>query len=318
MKSSPAPPLLLRPEGVVECLPHGRVAQGRVLGVHVHVAGVPARAPHRRARPVARGPVGPVGERGIAAELHLDAPCHRAVGVASRPADHRRKAQLGRPLSGGDAAGRKAPRGLAGHMAPRTSQVLRLGGEALARHRHVRVARPAPAAQLLCVEQLAAPAPCFIQAQVERVAHPADRRLRLIEAVLHAHGGRALGHPEGHEHVAALQLRGERPGDHARGRDRIAGAGGRRCGGGGCGREHAQRAAQQHPRECDPAPDTRSLTPRRRPREARRRAPGILRTCRASVATPRSQRRPAACSRRRSRTRPGPRPPAAPACRGCA
>src|SRR5204862_8231280 len=63
-----------RTEGEAEGLAHRRVAIGRVLGVHVEVAGVPTRLTADGAAVVAGRPVGLVRERGIVGELDLDPP----------------------------------------------------------------------------------------------------------------------------------------------------------------------------------------------------------------------------------------------------
>ena len=176
MKSSPAPPCGHRPEGVVERLGHRRVAVAGVLGVHVEVARVPARLAAGGARVVAGRLVGLVGERGVVGELDLHAPADLAVGVALGLRDHRRHAQLGRPLAGRIGPGRNARVVLPGGSMRGLRDVLRLGREALGRERHVAVARAAPAAELARAPDARAPAARLVQAEVERVA--AAARLR--------------------------------------------------------------------------------------------------------------------------------------------
>lgn len=210
----PRAALLHRAERVAEDLAHRGVPQGGLLGVDVQVARVPAPARGRRARVVGRRGVGLVGVGRIGQRPDLQAPGHAAVGVPVGGADDRRDTQLGRPLAGGDRTGQEAARRAAGHVALRPGEVLGLGGEPLRRHRDVRMARAAPPAER---------AGGVVEAEVERVLEDrAPGRLGLVEAVLHAHRGRALGDVEGHQDVAALLLGAEVAGDDLRGGDRIA------------------------------------------------------------------------------------------------
>ena len=137
-----------RPEGVAERLGHGRVAVGRVLGVHVHVARIPTRPAPRGPAVVAGRAVGLVGEGGVVGEIDLHPPGDLAVGVALRRTDHRRHAQLDRPPAPPDGSRQEGARGLPGRVDARAGGVLSLAREALGRDRHVRVARAAPAAEL--------------------------------------------------------------------------------------------------------------------------------------------------------------------------
>ena len=218
------PALGERLEGVVEGVGHGGRAVVRVLGVHVHVAGVPARLVPGGGLVVGGRLVRLVVERGILGELDLHAPLDLAVGVALALRDHRAHAQLGRPLAGLDPARDEAARGLAGHLHARAGGVLGLGGEALRRQRHVGMARPAPAAELGLAPQLRGALPRPVQAEVERVAHRAA--LGPVPAVLDANGGGPARHVEGQQDVVLVDVRAELAGDDPVRRDRASAAGG--------------------------------------------------------------------------------------------
>ena len=194
----------------------------------VEVARVPACARARGSRVVGGRLVGLVAPVARVAERDLDPPGDLAVAVALRLRGDRRDAQLDRPLAGRHRARLEAAGGPAVHVPPRAGEVLRLAREPVGRDGHVGMARPAPAAELVLVEE-AVGAARVVEAEVEDVLDlRVRRRLGLVVAVLDAHRRRAGGHVEREQHVRALHLGPELAGHderRAEGAIRVAGAG---------------------------------------------------------------------------------------------
>ena len=182
----------------------------------VEVARVPAGVLAGRCLVVGRRRIWVCLPQRVAREVDLDPPCDLAVGVALELRRDRRDAQLDRPLACRDRAGTEAACRVSLPVEPRVREVLRLAREPIARHRHVRVARSSPAAELGLRPRGSQRGTRFPQPEVEHVPYARVRgRLGLVVAVAHAHGRRAGRHDEREHHIGALERGVELAGDHA-------------------------------------------------------------------------------------------------------
>ena len=188
-----------------------------MLGVHVHVARIPAAPPAPAwccsARPVL------VGERRVLRQLDLDPPAHLAVGVAVGLCHHTADAELGRPFAGEDRPGRN----------PRVVVPGRVRGRAI-----YSVSVENPWGETVTSGWLDPPHPrnC-LRPQVRAVGRACHRPRSTCggegpigpgPSILDAHG-RGLRHLEGHHDEAPLEIGRELAGDHLARIDRCPGAG---------------------------------------------------------------------------------------------
>ena len=175
----------------------------------VEVARVPAGLAADRRTVVGRRRVRPVRKAAVVAQLDLDAVWNVARGR------HGGHAQLRRPSPRRQAARQEGARGLPGHLLLGVGRVPPVAGEALAGEDHVRMTRPAPAAELRGPPRSAPVGARLVQTEVERAPILLVGRVaRLLVAVLDTDRGCVTRDPERDEHVAALQLVREGAGDN--------------------------------------------------------------------------------------------------------